>query len=286
LAVIGFSFGAMPAALLAMHNSDIDALVSLDGVMGNRFGYSVLFQNPLYEPAKLTAPVLHLTTAETTPDTDWKFFQSLPYSNVHTLKFKGMTATDFSTFGMIAPIIPKFAGSPQTTSEGHETACLYVLSFLDAQVKKDAKAQAFLKNKPEQNGIRADLVTVELRAGFPVPPSESEFVKIVRGKGVSEAKSIYEQVHKNDPDYDLFEPESLIEITQEYIRDKKAKEAIEVQKLNVVAFPDFWLVYDVLGQAYVADGNNQLAIENFTHSLELNPENANAAEMLKKLKKP
>jgi hypothetical protein len=42
--------------------------------------------------------------------------------------------------------------------------------------------------------------------------------------------------------------------------------------------------FDLLGIAYMQDGNNA-AVENFTKSLDLNPENTNASEMLKKLKK-
>ena len=128
-------------------------------------------------------------------------------------------------------------------------------------------------------------MTVETRSGFKVPPSESDFVKILQEKGISVARKIFNEVHENDPDYDLFEPETLNEVTQELIRKEKTKDAIEVQKLNVEVFPEYWLVYDVLGQAYMADGNEEKAIENFSYSLELNPENTNAAEMLKKLKK-
>ena len=68
------------------------------------------------------------------------------------------------------------------------------------------------------------------------------------------------------------------------MQEKQFKDAIAVLQLNLEEHDDFWLIYDILGQAYMGDGNKNLAIENFTKSLELNPENANAAEMLKKLK--
>lgn len=61
-------------------------------------------------------------------------------------------------------------------------------------------------------------------------------------------------------------------------------EAIEVFKLNVKLFPDSWNVYDSLGEAYMAVSNNELAIQNYEKSLELNPENTYGKEMLTKLR--
>jgi Flp pilus assembly protein TadD len=55
--------------------------------------------------------------------------------------------------------------------------------------------------------------------------------------------------------------------------------------LSADAFSNEWETFDLLGTAYMQDGNNALAVENFTKSLDLNPENTNASEMLKKLKK-
>lgn len=42
-------------------------------------------------------------------------------------------------------------------------------------------------------------------------------------------------------------------------------------------------VYDSLGEAYMANGEKELAIQNYKKSLELNPKNTRGAEMLKKL---
>jgi urease alpha subunit len=41
--------------------------------------------------------------------------------------------------------------------------------------------------------------------------------------------------------------------------------------------------YDSLGEAYMANGDKELASKNYRKSLELNPKNTNAVEMLKKL---
>jgi tetratricopeptide (TPR) repeat protein len=62
------------------------------------------------------------------------------------------------------------------------------------------------------------------------------------------------------------------------------EEAIVVFQLNVEAFPAASNVYDSLGEAYMNHGDTDLAIRNYEKSLELNPENTNAAAMLQRLR--
>ncbi|MDZ7341124.1 MAG: tetratricopeptide repeat protein [candidate division KSB1 bacterium] len=65
---------------------------------------------------------------------------------------------------------------------------------------------------------------------------------------------------------------------------EKITEAIDVFKLNVNLFPESSNVYDSLGEAYMKHGDTELAIENYEKSLQLNPENNGAVEILKKLR--
>jgi D-alanyl-D-alanine-carboxypeptidase/D-alanyl-D-alanine-endopeptidase len=53
--------------------------------------------------------------------------------------------------------------------------------------------------------------------------------------------------------------------------------------LNVEAYPASYNTYDSLGEAYMANGDKELAIRSYKKSLELYPKNTNAVEMLKKL---
>lgn len=67
------------------------------------------------------------------------------------------------------------------------------------------------------------------------------------------------------------------------LREDKIEDAIEVFKLNVAEHPQAWNVYDSLGEAYIKQGNTELAVKNYQKSLELNPNNENGRDMLKKL---
>lgn len=68
------------------------------------------------------------------------------------------------------------------------------------------------------------------------------------------------------------------------LHQKRFKESIEVFKLSVEAYPGSYNTYDSLGEAYMDDGDKDLAIQNYEKSLQLNPDNRNGLEMLKKLK--
>jgi cytochrome c-type biogenesis protein CcmH/NrfG len=54
--------------------------------------------------------------------------------------------------------------------------------------------------------------------------------------------------------------------------------------LNVEEYPKSSNVYDSLGEAYMAAGQKDLAIQNYEKSIELDPKNQNGIDMLKKLR--
>lgn len=59
--------------------------------------------------------------------------------------------------------------------------------------------------------------------------------------------------------------------------------AIEVFEKNVKDFPSSYNVYDSMGEAYMANKENDKAISHFKKSLALHPGNANSVKMLKEL---
>ncbi len=67
--------------------------------------------------------------------------------------------------------------------------------------------------------------------------------------------------------------------------NNKIKKAIEIFKFVVSEYPESANAYDSLGEAFMKAGEKELAIKNYEKSLELDPKNENAKEMLKYLRK-
>ncbi|MEK6408999.1 MAG: tetratricopeptide repeat protein [Acidobacteriota bacterium] len=85
--------------------------------------------------------------------------------------------------------------------------------------------------------------------------------------------------------YDFSEPQ-LDGLGYQLLQMKRVKDAIEILKLNVEMFPQGFNTYDSLGEAYMENGDKQLAIQNYKKCLELNHKNTGAIEKLKKLEAP
>ncbi len=115
--------------------------------------------------------------------------------------------------------------------------------------------------------------------------NEKKFFEILAQKGVSEAVRAFQEARKrNDHSLDFGE-RKLNRVAYGYLQGGKVKEAIELFELNVKAYPDSWNTYDSLAEAYLADGNKELAVLYYEKSLKLNPENSHAVSQLKNLKK-
>ncbi|UPL47567.1 alpha/beta fold hydrolase [Hymenobacter sublimis] len=67
------------------------------------------------------------------------------------------------------------------------------------------------------------------------------------------------------------------------LRQGETQKALEIFKLNTVLHPQSGNAFDSLAEAYLTSGNKELAKANYKKSIELNPKNMNAVEVLKTL---
>jgi imidazolonepropionase-like amidohydrolase len=100
---------------------------------------------------------------------------------------------------------------------------------------------------------------------------------------VANAVQQYRELRSKQPDAYEFGEDELNGLGYRLMLAKKVKDAIEIFKLNVEAYPQSGNAYDGLAESYMLNGDNELAIESYKKSLELDPQNLNAGEMLKKL---
>ncbi len=81
----------------------------------------------------------------------------------------------------------------------------------------------------------------------------------------------------------IFAKMNLIILGYQLLGIKRFDDAIEIFKLNVEAYPDASNPYDSQGEAYMIKGDYGLAVKNYRKSIDLNPDNTNGIDMLKKI---
>lgn len=82
---------------------------------------------------------------------------------------------------------------------------------------------------------------------------------------------------------DLLDEQTINMMGYDYLGRDDTEMAIAVFAFNVSAYPESSNVYDSLGEAYMGAGRRGEAIANYRRSLELDPANGNAVEMLRRL---
>ena len=107
----------------------------------------------------------------------------------------------------------------------------------------------------------------------------------IKSDGIEKGIARYHEMKaesRKTKDYSINEAD-INDLGYQLLQEDLVKEAIEIFKLNVAEYPKSWNVYDSLGEAYMKNGEKELAIQNYAKSLELNPENENGKIMLKRL---
>ncbi len=84
--------------------------------------------------------------------------------------------------------------------------------------------------------------------------------------------------------YKIYVPESTVNTAGRYaLRAQKINEAILLFRYNVSSYPESVNAYESLAEAYDLNGEKELAVKSYRKALELDPDNINFANKLKKL---
>ena len=126
----------------------------------------------------------------------------------------------------------------------------------------------------------SDIVTfLNTQAGFrlrrPLPSIAPVLSVTIDTAGIEAALAQHRSLSRENPRrYNFREPE-LNHLGYYLLQKKKINEAIAIFQLNAEQFPQSFNVFDSLGDAYVAAGNDTEAIESYRHALALFPGEGN-----------
>lgn len=298
IAVAGFSWGGISNLFAAARDNRIDALVALDGSM--RYFPGLVKAAGDVHPEQMTIPMLFFTQGPTSLEKLARHTPSKDSEGPNVLN--AWTHGDLITVEDIALVHTEHSSMYQRNEDtwkdyannhkadytradgmvGYAWITRYTLEFLNAYLKHDTQAMAFLKKTPAEVGVPPHMMTVDFRAGKGMPATLDAFRAELGRQGFDHAPAIYAAMLKDQPDFKLDE-ETMNFWAFQLMDENHLPEATDLFKLTVQLFPGSWNAYDSLGEAYMRAGQKQLAIDNYKKSLELNPANDNAKEKLKVL---
>ena len=296
VAVAGYSWGGISNLFAAARDSRIDALVAWDGSM--RYYPGLIKRAGDVHPEQMTIPLIYFTQGEFSIEDQERYLKDMDAPNVLNMWTHG----DLVTVHMLGMTHGEFGSSHQRNESswkrfledqkadygredgaaGYKWAAQYTLQFLDAYLKHDAMAMAFLKKTPAENGAPQHFLSASYRAAKGLPPTLDAFRAELGRQGFDHAAQIYAAMHKENPE---FKPDegAINSWASQLISENHLPEATELLKLNVQLYPDSGSAYDSLGEAYMKSEQKELAIESYKKSLEKNPDNTNARDKLKQL---
>lgn len=141
--VVGHSFGARAALLLAMYDSAVAALVSLDGGIGTAAGRASLEAAPGFRTTAVRAPILHLyQELDDLMAPDFGLLRSLDRADRWLVSVPAMHHHQFTSLGAAAADHPRLRGATKATAE---SAASYAAV---ARATRDFLA-AYLRGTPE-----------------------------------------------------------------------------------------------------------------------------------------
>jgi hypothetical protein len=291
LGVIGYDLGGMAGLILSMRNPGVKAFLSLDA--GILFGHGSGLPNshPDYHEGRFTIPWMHMTQArfiKTFRDDqgistliDRKSFSDSYLVHVPTDNHGEFSS--YATFGIKNALLGYWGSWAPEAQKRYRMICLNALAFFNAYLKQDFKALEEMKTHQMQE---ASVLKMEFKRGQQAPPSESELVHSIIQQGIKKARSVIEDVRNAHPDFIIISEIVLNWLGYHFLYWwGREDEALKVFQLNVWLYPESANAYDSMGEAHLILGDTESAIKSYKKSLELNPQNANATEQLKRLKK-
>lgn len=280
---VGFSWGGLSNVVLAMLNSNVKAVVSLDGSISFKDHKEIAERSFLYNPATMRVPFMLVTQSpwRYAEIRDFSAFDDLDYSDVFLVYAHDLVHMHFaSTFVKLFGFVPSEGDAPTTDEariqSSYHVVCRYTLEFLNAFLKGSEGSREFLERSPRQNGIPEDVLSVTRKKALVAPPMPDQFAEILRTEGVATASRIFRETRALNPGYAMFQPGTLIQLSAELEATGNTSEAIAALELAIAGAPESYHAYDRLANLHAAHGEVDRAVQTYERFMKANPDSVYA----------
>lgn len=208
----------------------------------------------------------------------------MKYSDVYIGTMHPMTHPHFSAWHLRFSADDAFGDYQRADVVlAHRSGTLYVRRFLDAYLKNDAQALAFLQQSPARHGIAPQVMSMQFRPAKFSLLGESDFLRAFADGGFKDAQAIHTRMAAASPDFKL-SALNLNNLGYQLLRGNNARGAVELFKLATHIEPQFGNAFDSEGEAYEALGEKALAIAAYEKAVAVDKEQANAVARIKALR--
>lgn len=137
----------------------------------------------------------------------------------------------------------------------------------------------------EFRAVAAYVWSLSRDEGPPRVTAQGEFLDLLAGGRVDDAKVLFDRESRGAPGALLFGEQAINRLGYEFLRQRsEPRTAIAIFELNAERHPESWNVWDSLAEGHMAAGDRQEAIELYQKSLDMNPDNTNARQKLTDLR--
>ena len=295
VSVVSFSWGGISSLFAAARDPRIKVLAEMDGSM--RYYPGLVTAAEVVHPEQLKIPLLFFAANDMSyienldnyrgPSNDRigrSVLNTWTHGNLLTVNMLGMSHPEFCSMFQRMKNAATFA-EDQVADYGREDAnasyswvALYALQFLNAYVKYEAPAKAFLARSSDENGVPKHIMEIRYRPG-----SFAETMRSAARTGEESAWKAFQNLAA-DPmhRYVSGEEQMINRLGYAFLQEKDPSSAVALFKVNTKAYPDSANAWDSLGDGYEATNDVQDARAAYARSVELNPNNEHAKGELAK----
>ncbi|GAA4886688.1 hypothetical protein GCM10023311_07550 [Flaviramulus aquimarinus] len=149
----------------------------------------------------------------------------------------------------------------------------------------------FIQFKPNSENGTLNLLFINSNDGtiastlVKMDTDKKEPVEFLLEGDIEKALNAYKTKKEHDPTYHTVTEDYLNNLGNSFLNEDRMKLSQNTFKVNMMLYPDSFKVYESYAKSCAKLGEIDLAILNYSKSLEINPQNNNAKDILKELQK-
>lgn len=254
IGLFGWSWGGLASMLVQLRNKNIDALISIDGSIA--IHKDKIEETSFFNTQEIDIPYLFVSSKSTSKNLK-EFLVSLKYSESIYLGYSNLEHKDYNSLSFL-----KYSNISRDKKNSYIGLVKNIVNFFNNHLK--VKEFELLINEIKKQETE-NLVNYEILPSLEKPIGTERFFELFKDKKAEMAMDIFENTLDADLDYNFFEEEEAINFSYELYYDfDLPNEAIELLKMSIISYPNYYRTYGHLGNLSYKMGDLKSALIYFS----------------------